>query len=79
MGRLPVELKGTVFSLFTGSNIHKIFFPLDSDPKPDIIWPCAAPITCSAVTLCLSYLAFACEDRTVTIWDIFLGEFSPNQ
>ncbi|XP_066491391.1 WD repeat-containing protein 93 [Tiliqua scincoides] len=46
---------------------------MDSDPKPDIVWPCASPITCSAVTPCLSYLAFACEDGTITIWDKSLG------
>ncbi|XP_042332201.1 WD repeat-containing protein 93 isoform X2 [Sceloporus undulatus] len=45
----------------------------DSDPKPDIVWPCAAPITCSAITPCSSYLAFACEDRTVTVWDMSIG------
>nr|XP_016852018.1 PREDICTED: WD repeat-containing protein 93 [Anolis carolinensis] len=45
----------------------------DSDPKPDIVWPCAAPIACSAITPCSSYLAFACEDRTITVWDTSVG------
>ncbi|XP_053128924.1 WD repeat-containing protein 93 [Hemicordylus capensis] len=46
---------------------------LDSDPKPDVVWPCAAPITCSATTPCSSYLAFACEDGAITVWDKSLG------
>ncbi|KAH0620024.1 hypothetical protein JD844_014532 [Phrynosoma platyrhinos] len=50
-----------------------LLFSLDSDPKPDIVWPCAAPIAYSTITPCSSYLAFACEDRTVTVWDISIG------
>ncbi|NXT92269.1 WDR93 protein, partial [Anhinga rufa] len=46
---------------------------VDSDPKPDVVWPCAAPIACSAVSSCSRYLALACEDATVTIWDKHLG------
>ncbi|XP_015274729.1 PREDICTED: WD repeat-containing protein 93 [Gekko japonicus] len=45
----------------------------DSDPKPDIIWPCAAPIALSSVTPCSSHLAFVCEDGTITVWDKSLG------
>ncbi|NXS43473.1 WDR93 protein, partial [Balaeniceps rex] len=45
----------------------------DSDPKPDVVWPCAAPIACSAVSSCSRYLALACEDATITIWDKQLG------
>ncbi|XP_060116052.1 WD repeat-containing protein 93 [Heteronotia binoei] len=45
----------------------------DSDPKPDIIWPCAAPIVLSCVTPCSSYLAFVCEDGAITVWDKYLG------
>ncbi|XP_061451160.1 WD repeat-containing protein 93 [Rhineura floridana] len=45
----------------------------DSDPKPDVVWPSASPIACSTVTLCSSYLAFACEDGTITVWDKSLG------
>ncbi|XP_067327579.1 WD repeat-containing protein 93 [Anolis sagrei] len=45
----------------------------DSDPKPDIVWPCAAPIACSAITPCSSYLVFACEDRSITSWDVSIG------
>lgn len=54
-------------------------FSLDSDLKPDIVWPCAAPIICSAASLCSSYLAFACEDGVITVWDVSLGELSPFQ
>ncbi|NXC12456.1 WDR93 protein, partial [Corythaeola cristata] len=46
---------------------------VDSDPKPDVVWPCAAPIACSAVSSCSRYLAVACEDATITIWDKQLG------
>ncbi|NXN47239.1 WDR93 protein, partial [Rhinoptilus africanus] len=46
---------------------------VDSDPNPDVVWPCAAPIACSAVSSCSRYLALACEDATITIWDKHLG------
>ncbi|KAM6246373.1 WD repeat-containing protein 93 isoform 1-T1 [Spheniscus humboldti] len=46
---------------------------VDSDPKPDVVWPCAAPVACSAVSSCSRYLALACEDATITIWDKHLG------
>ncbi|NXT00944.1 WDR93 protein, partial [Jacana jacana] len=52
---------------------HPLKEKVDSDPKPDIVWPCAAPIACSAVSSCSRYLALACEDATVTIWDKHLG------
>ncbi|XP_065268816.1 WD repeat-containing protein 93 [Emys orbicularis] len=45
----------------------------DAELKPDTVWPCAAPITCSAVTSCSSYMALACEDGTITVWDRCLG------
>ncbi|NXY60194.1 WDR93 protein, partial [Callaeas wilsoni] len=45
----------------------------DSDLKPDVVWPCAAPIACSAVSSCSRYLALAGEDATITIWDKNLG------
>ncbi|NWV68216.1 WDR93 protein, partial [Malurus elegans] len=44
-----------------------------SDLKPDVVWPCAAPIACSAVSSCSRYLALAGEDATITIWDKHLG------
>ncbi|NXX32126.1 WDR93 protein, partial [Nicator chloris] len=45
----------------------------DSDLKPDVVWPCAAPIACSAVSSCSRYLALAGADATITIWDKHLG------
>nr|XP_005301744.1 WD repeat-containing protein 93 isoform X2 [Chrysemys picta bellii] len=45
----------------------------DAELKPDTVWPCAAPITCSAVTSCSSYMALACEDGMITVWDRCLG------
>ncbi|NWT64984.1 WDR93 protein, partial [Prunella himalayana] len=44
-----------------------------SDLKPDVVWPCASPIACSAVSSCSRYLALAGEDATITIWDKHLG------
>ncbi|KFQ34132.1 WD repeat-containing protein 93, partial [Mesitornis unicolor] len=46
---------------------------MDSDPKPEVVWPCAAPIACSAVSSCSRYLALACKDAAITIWDKHLG------
>uniref|UniRef100_A0ABM5EX97 WD repeat-containing protein 93 n=1 Tax=Pogona vitticeps TaxID=103695 RepID=A0ABM5EX97_9SAUR len=71
----------SAFSVHWSKSHHLCFYllsrpskeKLDSDPKPDIVWPCAAPIACSAITPCSSYLAFACEDGTITVWDVFLG------
>ncbi|XP_026565527.1 WD repeat-containing protein 93 [Pseudonaja textilis] len=45
----------------------------DSDPKPDIIWPCAAPIVYSTLSSCASYFAFVCEDKAITLWDTSVG------
>ncbi|KFO92703.1 WD repeat-containing protein 93, partial [Buceros rhinoceros silvestris] len=46
---------------------------VDPDLKPDVVWPCAAPIACSAVSSCSRYLALACEDAAITVWDTHLG------
>ncbi|XP_073509345.1 WD repeat-containing protein 93 isoform X2 [Phyllobates terribilis] len=42
----------------------------DADIKPDVVWPCAAPIKVSAISSCSSYLAFGLEDETLTVWDM---------
>ncbi|NXR21295.1 WDR93 protein, partial [Cinclus mexicanus] len=52
---------------------HSLKEKANSDLKPDVVWPCAAPIACSAVSSCSRYLALAGEDATVTIWDKHLG------
>ncbi|NXL00431.1 WDR93 protein, partial [Mesembrinibis cayennensis] len=52
---------------------HPLKEKVDSDPKPHVVWLCAAPIACSAVSSCSRYLALACEDATITIWDKHLG------
>ncbi|NXN20207.1 WDR93 protein, partial [Indicator maculatus] len=54
-------------------SLHPLKGRADSDPKPDVVWPCAAPVVCSAVSFCSRYLALACEDATITIWDKHLG------
>lgn len=48
----------------------------DADLKPDVVWPCAAPIACSAVSSCSRYLALAREDSAITIWDKHVGELA---
>ncbi|NXS19664.1 WDR93 protein, partial [Mystacornis crossleyi] len=52
---------------------HSFKGQADSDLMPDVVWPCAAPIACSAVSSCSRYLALAGEDATITIWDKHLG------
>ncbi|NXF84650.1 WDR93 protein, partial [Eubucco bourcierii] len=52
---------------------HPLKERADSDPNPDVVWPCAAPLVCSAVSFCSRYLALACEDATVTMWDKHSG------
>ncbi|NWU25936.1 WDR93 protein, partial [Dyaphorophyia castanea] len=52
---------------------HSLEGKADSDLMPDVVWPCAAPIACSAVSSCSRYLALAGEDATITIWDKHLG------
>ncbi|NXH39708.1 WDR93 protein, partial [Dicaeum eximium] len=52
---------------------HSLKDKKGSDLKPDVVWPCAAPIACSAVSSCSRYLALAGDDATITIWDKHLG------
>ncbi|KFV69963.1 WD repeat-containing protein 93, partial [Dryobates pubescens] len=54
-------------------SLHPLKERAESDPNPDVVWPCAAPIVCSAVSFCSRYLALACEDAAVAIWDKHLG------
>lgn len=42
----------------------------DGDIKPDVVWPCAAPIKFSAISSCSTYFVFGLEDETLTVWDM---------
>ncbi|GCB70057.1 hypothetical protein scyTo_0005601 [Scyliorhinus torazame] len=46
---------------------------IELDPKADIVWPNASPITCSVSDVCASLLVIALADGTITIWDLYLG------
>ncbi|XP_067874183.1 WD repeat-containing protein 93 isoform X2 [Heterodontus francisci] len=46
---------------------------IELEPKADIVWPNASPITCTAVEACASLLVIALVDGTITIWDLYLG------
>lgn len=46
---------------------------IDLEPKANIVWPNASPITCSAVETCASLLAISLTDGTVTLWDLYMG------
>lgn len=39
----------------------------------DNVWPCAAPITVSQTSSSSSYLALACEDGVLLLWDLAQG------
>ncbi|KAM5172486.1 WD repeat-containing protein 93 [Mantella aurantiaca] len=47
----------------------------DVDIKPDIVWPCAAPIKLSAVSSCTSFLTLAFENETLAVWDMKYSGF----
>ncbi|XP_078098002.1 WD repeat-containing protein 93 [Mustelus asterias] len=46
---------------------------IELEPKADIVWPNASPITCSVSKVCASLLVIALADGTITIWDLYLG------
>lgn len=54
-----------------GAEPGKCFFPLDCEN----VWPCAAPIAVSQISSSSSYLALACEDGMLILWDLAQGEF----
>ncbi|XP_063301712.1 WD repeat-containing protein 93 isoform X1 [Pelobates fuscus] len=65
------------------NDCHNLYFYLlgapskdksEIEPKPDLVWPCAAAITCSAVSSCF-YLALGLQDGTLTIWDMKYSGF----
>lgn len=45
--------------------------PLDCEN----VWPCAAPIAVSQISSFSSFLALACEDGVLILWDVARGEF----
>ncbi|KAM5206917.1 WD repeat-containing protein 93 isoform 2-T7 [Hipposideros larvatus] len=40
---------------------------------PEGVWPCAAPIAVSQLSYSCSYLALACDDGVITLWDLAEG------
>ncbi|XP_034143384.1 WD repeat-containing protein 93 isoform X2 [Esox lucius] len=45
----------------------------DPEPKPDVLWPNAQEVLCSAVSSCTRFLALGLEGELVTVWDRQLG------
>ncbi|XP_070818992.1 WD repeat-containing protein 93 [Chaetodon trifascialis] len=41
----------------------------DVDPMPDVLWPNAKEILCSAVSRCTRYIALGLNDGLVCVWD----------
>lgn len=54
-----------------GAGPGKCLFPLDCEN----VWPCAARITVSQISSSSSYLAIACEDGVLILWNLAEGEF----
>ena len=48
---------------------------LDSEQKPDVVWPCTDSIIVSVTSDCTSLLAFGTSSGTVVVWDVYRGEF----
>lgn len=46
----------------------------DVDPMPDVLWPNAKEILCSAVSKCNRYIALGLSDALVCVWDRRSGE-----
>ncbi|KAM3876926.1 WD repeat-containing protein 93 [Diretmus argenteus] len=42
---------------------------LEVEPLPELLWPNAHEILCSAVSSCTRYIALGLEDALVTVWD----------
>ncbi|XP_071378576.1 WD repeat-containing protein 93 [Centroberyx affinis] len=45
----------------------------DVEPVPDVLWPNAHEILCSAVSSCTRYIALGLDAAVVTVWDRQLG------
>ncbi|XP_069546597.1 WD repeat-containing protein 93 [Brachyistius frenatus] len=44
-------------------------FISDVEPMPDVVWPNAKGILCSAVSRCTRYIALGLDDALVCVWD----------
>lgn len=51
-----------------------LFFEADVEPMPDMLWPHAKEILCSAVSRCTRYIALGLVDGVVCVWDRQSGE-----
>jgi len=49
-------------------------FKADVAPMPDVLWPNAKEILCSAVSRCTRYVALGLDDALVCVWDRRTGE-----
>lgn len=46
----------------------------NADVEPDMLWPNAHEILCSAVSSCTRYISLGLDAALVTVWDRLLGE-----
>lgn len=49
-------------------------FKADVDALPDVLWPNAKEIICSAVSRCTRYIALGLDDALLCVWDRQSGE-----
>lgn len=49
-------------------------FEADVEPMPDVLWPNAKEILCSAVSRCTRYIALGLDDALACVWDRQSGE-----
>lgn len=50
------------------------FLLLDVESVPDVLWPNAKQIICSAVSRCTRYIALGLDEALVCVWDRQSGE-----
>lgn len=51
-----------------------LLFEADVEPMPDVLWPNAKEILCSAVSRSTRYIAVGLQDGLVCVWDRKSGE-----
>ncbi|XP_069078788.1 WD repeat-containing protein 93 isoform X2 [Pleurodeles waltl] len=75
--KVPADVPNSVCVHWSGDQNLALYLLLrspkektDAEPKPDLVWPCASPISCSAVSACSGYLALGFEDGAITVWEI---------